>query len=290
MHQLSVARLLVSAAALGVMLTTLATARAAVLEPPDRTEQIAGREVAVWLPPQGAGPAPLVLFSHGFAGCKTQSSYLMHAIAQHGFVVAAPDHEDNHCAAEAPPDKLPEAFYNRASWSPNFYRGRRDDLAALPAALEADPAYAGLIDPDRIVLVGHSLGGYTVLALAGAWPSWQMDGIDGVVALAPFAIPFLNGGALGSLSASALFQGGTQDFTTAALKQFGIFAATSKPACEVVYRHADHFAWTDLETKVQDAMAAATVAFLDQVFAGHGQTLSAAALASPETDGNELCK
>ena len=32
-------------------------------------------------------------------------------------------------------------------------------------------------------LAGHSLGGYTVLALAGAWPSWKLANVRAVLAL-----------------------------------------------------------------------------------------------------------
>ncbi|WP_243058825.1 dienelactone hydrolase family protein [Nocardioides sp. SR21] len=42
--------------------------------------------------PVAPGKFPLVVFSHGFAGFRTQSSALTAAIASWGFVVAAPDH------------------------------------------------------------------------------------------------------------------------------------------------------------------------------------------------------
>ena len=44
---------------------------------------VADRDVAVWKP-LGTAPAggyPLVLFSHGFGGCNTQSVFLMDALA-----------------------------------------------------------------------------------------------------------------------------------------------------------------------------------------------------------------
>ena len=42
--------------------------------------------------PVAPGKFPLVVFSHGFAGFRTQSSALTSALASWGFVVAAPDH------------------------------------------------------------------------------------------------------------------------------------------------------------------------------------------------------
>jgi hypothetical protein len=56
----------------------------------------------------------------------------------------------------------------------------------------------------------------------------------------------------------------------------------------VVYQDADHFAWTGPKSAYEDAVAAATVAFLDEVFAGGSP--KAAMLASPQTDGGEQCK
>src|SRR5579872_3176388 len=57
---------------------------------------IAGRDVAVWKP-EGAAPAsgyPLILFSHGYTGCNTQSVFLMRALAHAGYLVLAPNHKD----------------------------------------------------------------------------------------------------------------------------------------------------------------------------------------------------
>ena len=267
-------------------LLAVTVARAQIIAPPDRVVRMAGLEVAIWMP-TGPGPHPLVLFSHAFGGCKTKSSYLMQALALHGMVVAAPDHADNECAIGRPPATLPPSLLSPATWSATFYAGRRDDIQALRVAIEADTTFSGWIDPSHVALIGHSLGGYTVLGLAGAWPNWKMDGIAAVVALAPFAQPFLNGGALGNISVPVFFQGGTEDFTTLAFDRGGIFAGITAPACKVIYRDARHFAWTDLETDFHIATADATIAFLDEVFAGRFP--SEAALASAQSTPPE-CK
>jgi len=59
----------------------------------DRTIELAGRSTAVWEPTAVAGqrgPAPVLIFSHGFGGCATGVSYLMKALAKHGYWVFAP--------------------------------------------------------------------------------------------------------------------------------------------------------------------------------------------------------
>src|SRR5437773_2068602 len=60
---------------------------------------IAKRDVAIWKP-TGTAPAggfPVILFSHGFGGCNTQSTFLMEALAHAGYLVLAPNHQDARC-------------------------------------------------------------------------------------------------------------------------------------------------------------------------------------------------
>ena len=45
---------------------------------------------------------------------------------------------------------------------------RPHDLSRVIDALEKDQALAGAIDPQRVAAIGHSLGGWSVTALAGA--------------------------------------------------------------------------------------------------------------------------
>jgi predicted dienelactone hydrolase len=247
--------------------------------------EIAGLDVAVWPPAVGSGPYPLALFSHGIGGCKTQSTYLMQALAQHGILVVAPDHSDKGARC---PDELPkpEEVLQKL---PGLHEDRRDDFEKLRASLPTDPALSSWpIDPDRVVLIGHSLGGYTVLGLAGAWPSWKMGEIAAVVALAPFAQLLLTDGAVENVSAPVLLQGGGRDrFTPPPDNQDPIFAKLKAPACTVVYQEADHFAWTDRRADFQEVTATATIAFLDQVFAG--DPLTKTILASSGTEQVEDC-
>jgi hypothetical protein len=59
---------------------------------------IAGLDVMVWKPDETAPPAlPIVVFSHGFHGCTTQSRFLMIALASAGYLVVASNHRDAVC-------------------------------------------------------------------------------------------------------------------------------------------------------------------------------------------------
>src|SRR5438874_8114140 len=71
---------------------------------------VAGRDVAVWKPQVSAlsnKGYPLILFSHGFGGCNTQSIFLMEALAHSGYLVLAPNHKDASCGTA----KQNEAWY-----------------------------------------------------------------------------------------------------------------------------------------------------------------------------------
>jgi len=288
MQQVSSARLCVWAAVLCVILPSADPARAG--NEPDLLLEVAGLDVAVWAPSGGQAIYPLVLFSHGFHGCNTQSTYLMRALAEHGMLVVAPDHEDRgrNCPDELPtPEEMAKILL-----SPNLddllspHRG--DELQKLRAALPTDPTLSQwAIDPDRVALIGHSLGGYTALGRAAARP--QTQEIAAVVALAPFVLPFLIDGAVKNISVPVLLQSGGQDKITLSKHHDIVFAEFTAPTCKVVYVGANHFAWTDIEpTEFHDATAAATIAFLDEVFAG--RPLDEAALARPGTDQSQECK
>lgn len=263
--------------ALGALLATAGAPCVAATSPddPDEVRTIAGREAAVWMPAGGSLPHPLVLFSHGVRGCKTQSTALMRALAEAGMLVVAPDHDGD--KADFCPDRrpgfadMPPGFIDGAQvGGPSFYSVRGKEVRDLRDALLVDGRLASLVDRDRVVLVGHSLGGYTVLGLAGAWPSWKMGGVAAVVALAPFVTPFRNGGMPAGIEVPVLYQVGNRDDQAppAELDALRIYTDTPSPACKLTYQEADHFAWTDLDNGAgfHGAMAADITAFLKVVF------------------------
>jgi predicted dienelactone hydrolase len=58
-------------------------------------------------------------------------------------------------------------------------------------ALRNDARWKDRIEWSRVALAGHSLGGYTVLGLAGGWASWKLPSIKAVLAMSPYCDPFL---------------------------------------------------------------------------------------------------
>lgn len=230
---------------------------------------IAGLKVAVWEPAQT--PAPLVVFSHGFHGVNVQTLFLMHALKKHGYLVIAPNHQDaiGGGGTFARPE---QPFAKVQDWSDRTFAQRGDDVKHLLAALHEDPSWSHKIDWTRIALAGHSLGGYTALALAGAWPSWKVPGVKAVLALSPYCLPFLENNTLTSLDVPVMYQGGTLDIgITPSIKgPRGAFSQTGAPALFVEFKGAGHFAWTNLNKKPvqQDLIDYYSVAFFDRYVKG----------------------
>lgn len=109
-----------------------------------------------------ATPRPVVVFSHGNTGMRWQSFFLVERLASHGFVVGAPDHTGN-TVFDNDESRKPELIVRR----PRDVSDSFDWLVARSADPE-DPLY-GCVDPAAgYAVIGHSFGGYTALAVAGA--------------------------------------------------------------------------------------------------------------------------
>jgi predicted dienelactone hydrolase len=112
------------------------------------------------------GRFPLVVFSHGFAGFRDQSTFLTARLASWGFVVAAPDHDSR---------DLTEVLGGRAATGETAKTTDVGDLEATIALMhfkDTQPAHSsvfhGHIDTTLVGAVGHSSGGEAVEALAAS--------------------------------------------------------------------------------------------------------------------------
>jgi predicted dienelactone hydrolase len=229
---------------------------------------IAGLKVAVWDSGEASGTRqPVVIFSHGFHGCATQSRFLMAAMSAAGYVVLAPNHRDASCDGGQARliARPPVPFTQPQSWDESTYRDRAEDIRLLIAALHTDKRFADRLDWSRLALAGHSLGGYTVLGLSGAWPSWKLPDVRAVLALSPYVQPFLAKGTLGGLTVPVMYQGGTRDWgiTPWLARTSGAYAKSPSPKYFIELKGATHFAWTDLGRLDRPAITAYSVAFLD---------------------------
>lgn len=192
------------------------------------------------------------------------------ALARAGYLVVAPRHADASRGQNSlTPPQAP--FWRPRRWSDATYRDRRDDIVAVLDALKRDPAFEGKIDWSKLGLLGHSLGGYTVLGLAGGWPDWRLPEVKAVVALSPYCSPFLVASpGLRGISVPVEYQGGTNDrgITPTVNRWGGCYDQTPAPAVYVELRGAGHLAWTDLVATDHAEMISYTVGFFDKWLRG----------------------
>jgi predicted dienelactone hydrolase len=106
----------------------------------------------------------LILLSHGIGGSELGHSVLAQALARNGYLVAALRHPGDNWQDRSLLEKSPERYFDE----------RPRQASRVIDAILADPAWKDRIATDsrgpRVGALGHSAGGYTVLALAGARP------------------------------------------------------------------------------------------------------------------------
>jgi len=140
-------------------------------------------------PDRASGPYPLIVLSSGYSGCGIQSVFLTEHLAALGFVVAAPDHGDAFfCSSETGRAKTSWALAGIIGMGPADakeryqeigdllsnadWRYRTGEVSAVIDYMLAESArsgsvFEGMVDPESIGVMGHSLGGWTAYAIGG---------------------------------------------------------------------------------------------------------------------------
>jgi predicted dienelactone hydrolase len=137
--------------------------------PPERLEKLGPYTLSVAMDgPVVAGVYPLVVISHGTGGSHLVYRTLAAHLARNGFIVAMPEHPGNNRNN----NDLVDTVANLAN------RPRHIRLV-IDWALSSETFGSSLL-PDTAAIVGHSMGGYTALAIAGGIPtSFPRESPDG---------------------------------------------------------------------------------------------------------------
>ncbi|MCX4750487.1 chlorophyllase [Kitasatospora sp. NBC_01287] len=144
-----------------------------VLPAPGRAVDL---QVRVSAPVTGSG-LPVILLSHGQGHSNHLSSLngyapLANFWAAHGFVVIQPTHLSSTTLRLDP----------ATPGAPMYWRSRAQDMTRLLDGLDviesAVPQLRGRLDPDRVAVAGHSMGGHTASLLLGARLTDPQDGTE----------------------------------------------------------------------------------------------------------------
>ncbi|SDX25742.1 Predicted dienelactone hydrolase [Ruegeria halocynthiae] len=98
---------------------------------------------------------PLVVLSHGMFGNAYNQAWLAGALARRGYIVAAVSHPGTSTWSRDPD-------LTRQLWE------RPKDISRVIDHATGASDFSQYVDSDRIYMAGHSLGGFTAVALAGA--------------------------------------------------------------------------------------------------------------------------
>jgi dipeptidyl aminopeptidase/acylaminoacyl peptidase len=142
--------------------------------------------------PTGSGRHPLVVFVHGAGAAPIFYEDLLRDVALAGHVVVAP----------AMPGSVDRSDFS-ALLSLPFQPGRIQDVVD---AVTAGPQAIGAVDPERIALMGHSLGAMASLAV-GFNSCCQDTRVDAVIAMAGELATFEGGSFVEGLAPLLLVHG-----------------------------------------------------------------------------------
>jgi len=129
---------------------------------PELATVVYGHAFSDVAPDLSGAPYPVVVLSPGFGTNVDQYTYLTEHLASHGFVVLGVEHQEGvYFMEENPLKDAPPSYAHRpidVRRALDFAEG----LTSVGGALE------GLLDLENVAVTGHSSGGYTALAAAGA--------------------------------------------------------------------------------------------------------------------------
>jgi predicted dienelactone hydrolase len=192
------------------------------------------------------GIYPLIIFSHPSLSHRRSATFLCPHLSSHGYVVAALDHSEV-IAKELGPQRDETLEQRNARWQA-VIDSRVPDVRFLLDQVLCTTLSSGLqVDAARIGIAGHSLGGWTALAMPEVEPR-----IRSIVALAPGGASNPRPGILPATLTFAwngdipvLFLVAEDDVFLPLSGMYELFARTPASKQMVVLRRADHAHFMD---------------------------------------------
>ena len=104
----------------------------------------------------------MIIVSHGTGGHRYNQFFIGEFLASFGYIVAAIEHPFNN------------SFNNTDQGTISNLWNRPKDVSFVLDQLLSDQKISASVDQERIGFIGHSIGGYTGLAIAGAIPNFRL--------------------------------------------------------------------------------------------------------------------
>jgi predicted dienelactone hydrolase len=186
----------------------------------------------LWIPAGAPAPHPLIVFAHGYSVGVTPYIRVCQAWARAGFVVAAPEFPLTDKAVAGA--NLDEGDLANQPGDVSFVT-----TALLGANQTPGSPLAGRIDPQRIVVAGHSDGADTALAVAYL-PGKADPRIGAAIVDAPDPLPVPAGAAKLVSRVPLLLIHGDHDSIAPFAGSQRVLTQLSAPGWFLILRGADH--------------------------------------------------
>ena len=264
--------------------------------------------VKIYFPKSGAGPFPVIVFSHGLGGSRDGYEYLGRHWAGCGYVSVHLQHvgSDDSIWKDLPPAERAKSVQAAAMNLTNALN-RPPDVQFVLGEIgqlnrEEMSPLKGRLDLKALAVAGHSFGGYTTLALAGQTfllPLGRSKRYDEprIKAAIQMSAPVpANRRALdetyGTITIPVMHMTGTEDFlemlpqTSAADRRLPFDHMDHAETCLVIFQGGDHFIFSGRErvgaspellardAVFQKLVCAGTTAFWDAYLKGRPEAKS----------------
>ena len=241
----------------------------------------------IYYPASGAGPYPIVIFSHGLGGTREGYDYFGRYLAGCGYVSVHVQHlgSDDSVWRGKPLMQIRNELQKSVMKPENALNRPRDVSFAIDQMLELNAhdknPFSHRLDSHRIALAGHSFGAWTTLAIAGqtvAGKSLADPRVKAAIAMsAPVHIPQRQSGAdFATVNIPTLHLTGTRDEGAAfkmkaADRRIPFDYAARAPAFLIIFNGADHMTFahhlharmTADDDRFHSLITSTSVAFLD---------------------------
>nr|WP_273852095.1 alpha/beta fold hydrolase [Pseudalkalibacillus spartinae] len=219
-------------------------------EKPEKEESIGPYKLKVSIDANLQDQAfPLVVISHGTGGTPLVYRKLARNLAKSGFIVAMPEHPFNNVND------------NQLENTTTILESRPKNITQVIDWFYNDKLFKEHVKFDEISIVGHSMGGYTAIAVTGGTPStlpWETENqiprkievevderINKVILLAPALGWFRSEGALEKVKIPILMMTGEKDEITPSFHAEFLLKGIVNPEQVVhkVIENAGHFSF-----------------------------------------------